>query len=239
MSAAAHLLLILATEESAQDLLGSDILPALTDGARLTLLSALDDAALMDRFAPFAEWIMPLLHYPERRLLSVVRSVLEGAPARGRTLSPVLDTPRMLDALTAVEWHAGLRLRPRHDREEVGELLRVLRPDVVLNCSSAGAPGADLILRVARDLGVPTAGCVFSGEDLVSRSQLVNLYDYFFVPDEATGTRLLALCRTVSPARVVAGEAAPERRRADARRAAYRGFAGWWVNQRERGSTRS
>jgi len=106
-----------------------------------------------------------------------------------------------LRALTAIEEELAYRLRPNRTFDE---LFAQLRPDLVFNGSQIHGLAAEMPLRVARRMGIPTAVFLFSWDNLTSQSRIMVSYDSYLVWTEAIRRELLELYPRVEPARVFA-----------------------------------
>lgn len=106
-----------------------------------------------------------------------------GLGARSRRLvikglSRLLANQPSLHALTWFEQELNWRGRPTRD---IDDLFRRLRPDLVFNGSHIHGLAGELPLRVAQRLGIPTAGFIFSWDNLTSRSRIFVPYDHYLV----------------------------------------------------------
>src|SRR5205085_5192990 len=104
-----------------------------------------------------------------------------------------------LELLTDVERGIEWRLRPN---DRFTRLFAELRPDLVFNCSHIHGPAGDLPLSAAHRMGIPTAGFIFSWDNLTSRSRIFVPYDYFLVWHEPMRRQLLGLYLRLDPTRV-------------------------------------
>ena len=200
-----HILLVLARGETIRNFMYTDTLAVLGENARLSLLSAITDETILARFRPQVERIIPLQEYPERSLAAEFRYLLHMAHVRWtwteaskyhwaadyqrartrrkklkvamlKALSIPLASRRALDALTPLERSLSYNLRTTH---EFDRLLAELQPDLVFNGSHIHGPLADLPMRVAYHLGIPTAAFLFSWDNLTSRGRIFVPYHYY------------------------------------------------------------
>lgn len=213
---APHLVLIVGTSDSAHALQRAGMVPALAGMGRVTVLSAVDVDTLPIPLRPPERWVFPLVPYPERRLLRSFRSVIDASPAT------------FLPLLAALERRAALALRPAWDRDEVAEMLDLLAPALILNCSPVSLPAAELPLRLARQRGIPTAACILSAADLASRARLIALYDLYVVPDRPTRERLLRLLPGIAPSIIFGESVALPEDAASKPASVYQAFTSWW-----------
>jgi hypothetical protein len=82
-------------------------------------------------------------------------------------------------------------------------LLRDLQPAVVFNGSHIHSPASSRPLAAARRLGIPTAGFIFSWDNLTSRGRIKDHYDYFLVWHRRMRDELLAYYPHISQDRVL------------------------------------
>jgi len=214
------LLIIVGTADAAAALHCAAVLPALAAAGPVTLLSGVDDVRLKGAVEAPVRWVFPLITYPERRLLRSFRTLVDDSPSF------------ILPILAGLERRAAVRLRPAWDRDEVAEVLEVAAPSLILNCSPVALSAADLPVRLAREHNIPTAACILSGDDLHSRSRLINQYEFYCVADRPMRDRLLGLLPGLSTGRVIGGEDVVQRGDLQPAATAFRAFATWWHDGR-------
>jgi hypothetical protein len=224
-----HIVLVVARGEAVRNFLYSDTLRLLSERTEVTLLSSVDHEAVRKAAGPHIREFLPLGSYQERRPVTRFRTLLHTAhfrwlwsepvkyywglhDARARTVSAkgkrlaLKGLARLLAHRPALE--LGTRLdrwlswtfRPTRDFERLFERLR---PDLVFNCSHVHGEQADLPLRVARVLGIPTAAFIFSWDNLTSRGRLFVPYDYYLMWNEDMRRHLLRLYPKTDPARIL------------------------------------
>ncbi len=223
-----HIVLVVARGEAVRNFLYSDTLRVLSESARVTLLSVIDDEDFLARFGPYAEEVIPLTDYPERTLVTQFRYLIHTAHFRwiwseaakyhwglhdARAFGPMGKLKRLtqkgmswllanrpsLEALTTEERWLSYRLRPT---TYFDQLFAVIKPDLVFNCSHIHGPLADLPLRVAHGMGIPTAAFIFSWDNLTSRSRIFVPYDFFLVWNRQMHDQLLGLYPEIRPHQV-------------------------------------
>ncbi len=214
-----HIVLVIPRGEAARNFLYSETLDALHREARLTVLSVVDDPSFAERFEDRTERFLPLQDLPQRPFVSRLRTLTENAHDRwlwsevaknnwelrdrraaerghmGRrrltkVLARVLGNRPTLRALTALEQSLTYRLRPTDDFDQ---LFAEIRPDLVFNGSHIHGMAGELPLRVAHAQGIPTAGFVFSWDNLTSRSRIFVPYDDYLVWHEGMKEQLLGI----------------------------------------------
>jgi len=214
-----HIVLVVPRGEAARNFVYSDTLPELHRRARVTLLSVVDDAPFRERWGKYAEEILTLEHYPESRIVAWLRSLTENAhdrwlwskvaqnnwelrARRARGLraraqrafvvaaARVFANNPSLHALTRAEQYLHWRLRPTRAFDE---LFARIRPDLVFNCSHIHGIAGELPLRVAKRMGITTAGFIFSWDNLTSRSRIFVPYDHYLVWHEFMRDQLLSI----------------------------------------------
>lgn len=220
-----HIVLVIARGEAVRNFLYSDTLRILSENARVTLLSVLHDDAFRQRFAPFVEEIIPLREYGERKLLGYLYHIIWHAHYRWlwsekaknkweilsyqattlkakakfalwKGLMRALANQPTLRALTAMYDWLSWKYRPS---DEFDCLFNAIQPDLVFNTSHIHAPIADLPMRVARRLGIPTATFIFSWDNLTTRGRITVPYDYYLVWHEHMRSELLSIYPFINP----------------------------------------
>ncbi len=213
-----HIVLIIARGEAVRNFLYSDTLRTLSKQARVTLLSLVDHGEAMEKVRPYVENIIPLSGYREYSLVRYFRDTLHSAHFRWLWSENVKYywekhnqrvKGNFREALKLFSWrlfgwpfanrlmlHLGTRLerwlswcfRPTR---EFDRLFRELKPDMVFNSSHVHGPQADLPMRVAAGMGIPTAVFVFSWDNLTSRSRIFPAYDHYLMWNEGMASQLL------------------------------------------------
>jgi len=207
MSRQPHIVLVIPRGEAVRNFLYSDTLKVLQGQARITVLSVVDTEELRSLVAPYVHEFIPLREYPVHWLPVYLRNLVENAHERWvwskvaqnnwelrdrrarqqgkqwqrwavKTTSRLLANNPCLHALSSAERHLQWRLRTTR---EFDELLNRLKPDLVFNGSHIHGPAGELPLRIAKKLGIKTAGFIFSWDNLTSRSRIMVPYDYWFV----------------------------------------------------------
>ncbi len=225
-----RIVLIVPRGEAVRNFLYSDTLPLLAQQARVTLLSVVDDERFVGRFRPYAKQIIGLRSYPEHRLVLTLRYLAHNAhfrwlwsgvaqntwewrdaeastrfSTRARRLAwkavmRLLANRPTLEVLTAAEQQASWTLRPNDDYIH---LFRQLKPDLVFNCSHIHGEAGELPAKIAHHMGIPTAGFIFSWDNLTSRSRIFVPYDHYLVWHEPMRRQLLNIYPRISPDRVI------------------------------------
>ena len=214
-----HVVLVIPRGEAVRNFLDSETLPHLTRSARVTLLSVVDDPSFTERFEPCVERILPLAEYPQHPLVARLRTLTENAHDRWlwsavarnnwelrdrraaeqstawrrrftKGAARLLANGAALHALTGLEQALAYHLRPTDDFDR---LFREIRPDLVFNGSHIHGLAGELPLRVAKRMGIPTAGFIFSWDNLTSRSRIFVPYDHYLVWHEGMKRQLLEI----------------------------------------------
>ncbi|MCH9647233.1 MAG: hypothetical protein K0U98_03275 [Deltaproteobacteria bacterium] len=202
-----------------RNFLYSETLRTLHEQARVTVLTVVHDEAFVEPFRPFVEAILPLSELPQPRLSYYLRTLTENAhdrwlwsavarnhwelrdrraAERGKSLqrwlikaaSRLLANSPSLHALTALENRLSYTLRPTR---RFDELFEELQPDLVFNGSHIHGQAGELPIRVAKRMGIPTAGFIFSWDNLTSRSRIFPPYDHYLVWHENMRQQLLEI----------------------------------------------
>lgn len=218
-----HIVMVLPRGEAIRNFLYSDTLPILSENARVTIISVIYDEKFILRFKPFAERIIPLYWHREKAIVRYLQILVHDAHfrwlwskvARNRwelfdyiasqkgtlakicwdirkSLSYLLANRRILEALTRVENDLSYILRPT---DYFDKLFRELKPDVIFNGSQFYIHGhsGGIPVKVAHRLGIPTAGFIFSWDNLTSRSRIFEPYDYCLVWNEKMRNQLISI----------------------------------------------
>ncbi len=191
----------------------------LKENARVTVLTVVYDAELLSRIRPYSDEILRLKEYRAHPVSACLRTVIENAHDRwlwskvaqnnwelrdrrarqqGRQLqrwfvkaaSRLLGSNPCLHALTSLERYLHWKLR---STREFDDLFARLKPDLVFNGSHIHGFAGELPLRVAKRMGIRTAGFVFSWDNLTSRSRILVPYDYWLVWHEFMKRQLLSI----------------------------------------------
>ena len=223
-----HIVIIIPRGEAARNFVYSDTLPILAESARVTLLSVIDDPRFTDPYRQHIESVIPIKYTPENRMLGYFRSVLHEAhfrwmdtvvarnkwetlDAEARTtrqkvkrfaqkaaVLPVANRPA-LEMLSRLENRMTVALR---NTRRYDELYRELKPDLVFNGSHIHGNASILPVRMAKHLGIPVAGFVFSWDNLTNRSRIFEPYDHYVVWHEHMRNQLLGLYPFIPAAHV-------------------------------------
>jgi hypothetical protein len=223
-----HIVMVIPRGEAVRNFLYSGTLRMLRESARVTLLSVVDDEALLSRYRPFTERIHVLRQYPQNRWVSYLRALTENAHDRWlwsavaqnnwelrdrraadarrmlqrtiiKAFSRVFGNNPSLHALTRLEQYLNWRFRPTR---EFDELFQKIKPDLVFNGSHIHGLAGELPLRVAKRMGIPTAGFIFSWDNLTSRSRIFVPYDHYLVWHEHMKEQLLRIYPRIQKDRV-------------------------------------
>ena len=224
-----RIVLIISRGEAVRNFLYSDTLSHLAEHAHVTLLSVVDDEKFNARFRPFVNEIVPLHEFRERKFVvrlrslihdahfrwlwsEVAKNVFEAADARvsgglqgvkhgiRKAIVGELASRPLLDALTRLDQYLSCRFSPT---DEFEKLFRRLRPNLVFNCSHIHGPAGELPAKIAHRMGIPTAGFIFSWDNLTSRSRIFVPYDYYLVWHESMKRQLITLYDRIAPSNVI------------------------------------
>lgn len=211
------IIFIVARGEAVRNFLYSDTLAYLSKKARVTLLSIIDDGDVIERAKPFVEEIVLLEDFQECRFVNAFRNILHMAHFRwiwseavkyywglketraktyleksklwaSRGIAYMLANRVILEKLTFLDEKLSWSLRPTKEFES---LFDRIKPDLVFNCSHIHGPQADLPMRIAHRMGIPTAVFVFSWDNLTSRSRIFVPYNYYLMWNENMKQQLL------------------------------------------------
>lgn len=225
MSHQPHIVMVIPRGEAVRNFLYSDTLRILSENARVTLLSVVNDEVFLARFKPFTEQVFPLKEYPQHPLVSYIRTFTENAHDRWlwstvaqnnwelrdrraaehgkmfqrnivKALTRIFANNPSLHALAGIEQYLNWKLRPT---KEFDRLFDEIKPDLVFNGSHIHGLAGELPLRVAKRMEVPTVGFIFSWDNLTSRSRIFVPYDYYFVWHEGMKKQLLSIYPKIKP----------------------------------------
>ncbi len=222
-----HIVLVIARGEAVRNFLYSDTLKVLSEHAHVTLLSVIHDQRFRERFEPYAE-IVPLKAYDEpkwlRRLYHVLwhahyrwlwsekaKNKWEILAHRAQSLGAKIKLQLWKALMRALAFRPILRSLTRlydwgawkfRQTQEFDRLFEQLDPDLVFNTAHIHAPAADLPMRVAHRLGIPTAAFIFSWDNLTTRSRITVPYDYYFVWHDHMRDELLSIYPSIDLAQV-------------------------------------
>lgn len=224
-----RILLVVPRGEAVRNFLYSNMLSSLAERARVALLSVVDDESLLRGVHEYVEEIIPLHHVPQARWVSRVRTLTENAHDRWlwsevaknnwelrdrraveqekrwqrffvKTLARMLARRPALRPLTRLVRYGTLRTP---GTGEFRRLFERLRPSLVFNCSHIHGIAGELPMMVAHQMGIPTAGFIFSWDNLTSRSRIFVPYDHWFVWHRGMKRQLLEIYPEIPPENVL------------------------------------
>jgi len=203
------IVLVVPRGEAVRNFVYSDTLRLLSERARVVLLSVVTNEAILEKARPFVDEIVAIQEHPVHPVVAHLRSLVEHSHDRWlwsqvaqnnwehrrrrarrqglvRSLqwqaltgaARLLGNSPTLHLLTAAEQFLQWRLRTT---KEYDALFTRLKPDLVFNGSHIHGFAGELPLRVAQRIGIPTAGFIFSWDNLTSRSRIMVPYDYWLV----------------------------------------------------------
>lgn len=225
-----HIVLVIARGEAVRNFIYSDTLPALSENARVTILSSVAHGEVIDYVKPYVERVIPLKTYKENSQITFFRESIHGAHYRwlwsenvksywgrhnARVRGNLYETVKLYSSrVLAYPWanRPALRLGTAIDRQltwrfrptcDFDTLFSEIKPDLVFNCSHIHGPQADLPLRVAHGMGIKTAGFIFSWDNLTSRSRILVPYDYLLMWTEGLKKQLQDFYPEIQPERII------------------------------------
>lgn len=225
-----NIVIIIPRGEAIRNVIYTDTLPVLHQhGARITLLSVITDEKFVALANPYVERVLPIKEERETKLVRNYRALLHEAHFRwinsevskynrelhaykANTLPkklrlaateaavlPLANRP-VLENLARLEHNLSYRYRPT---QAFDQLFAEIQPDLVYNASHIhGVNSGGLAIRVAREMGIPTAGFVFSWDNLTSRSRIFEPYDHYLMWTEGMRQLLLQQYPALDPAGV-------------------------------------
>lgn len=210
--------IILPRGEALRNVIYTDTLPTLHETADIHLLSVISDERFVSLSREHVESVRPIGNVREGKVVRNFRELLHkahfrwinsGAAQYGRELNRftarkpttklkvygydaaarALAFRPLLEQLTKVENYLSYRYRKT---DEFDRLFAELQPALVYNASHIhGVNGGGLAIRAAHARGIPTAGFLFSWDNLTSRSRIFEPYDNFLVWHHGMRNQLL------------------------------------------------
>ncbi len=225
-----HIVIVAGRGEVLRNFLFSDTLLRLAEEARVTVLSVVDGEEFVDRFRDHAESVIRLVEYPQPRPAAYLRTLVENAHDRWqwsavaqnhwelrdrraaengkvwqrrlvKAVAGALAWRPVLRALTRLEGELTYHLRPTR---KFDQLFADLEPDLVFSGSQIHGRAAELPLRVAQRMGIPTAVFLFSWDNLTSQSRIMVPYDDYLVWNDQIRAELLDIYSHLSGEHVFA-----------------------------------
>ncbi len=222
-----RIVLVIPRGEAIRNFVQSATLPTLAEQAEVLLLSVVTDDRLLGRARELVSEVVPLPSLPPSPWAARLRLLAENAHdrwlwsavaqnnwelrdtrarERGELLrrfgmkaaARVLAFPAALEVLTRLEQHLVWRGRPAF----FDDVFDRWKPDLVFNGSHIHGAAGELPTRVAARRGIPTAGFIFSWDNLTSRSRIFVPYDHYLVWHEGMKRQLLSIYRKVTPQQV-------------------------------------
>lgn len=225
-----HVLLVAGRGEVLRNFFYSQTLERLSQDAKITVLSVVTGDQFVAPFVDFVDDIVPLRPHPQPRIADWLRTLTSNAHdrwqwsavgqnnwalrdmrareqgRRGRRMAmkaavSLLAHPPILRGLTRFEQSLAYHQRTTN---EFDQLIDRLQPDLVFNGSHIHGMDAELPIRVAHQRGIPTAGFIFSWDNLTSRTRIFAPYDHYLVWTEGIRKQLLGIYPEVAEHRVTA-----------------------------------
>lgn len=212
------IVIIIPRGEAIRNVIYTETLPILSQKARITLLSVVTDEKFVALAQPYVERTLPIREERETKLVRNFRALLyethfrwinSGVAQYNRQLNelkaktflqklrlwatraavrPLANRPTLV-ALSQWEQRWSYRYRPT---KEFDRLFAEIKPDLVYNASHIhGVNSGGIAIRVAKEMGIPTAGFVFSWDNLTSRSRIFEPYDTFLMWNEGMKRQLM------------------------------------------------
>lgn len=217
-----RIVLVIPRGEAIRNFVQSTTLSTLADRADVLLLSVITDDRLLGEARDLVAEVVALPAFPPSPAATRLRLLTENAHDRwlwsavaqnnwelrdrrareqgamGRRLAlkataRLLAFPRALEALTRLEQQLVWTSRPAF----FDELFDRWKPDLVFNGSHIHGAAGELPTRVASRRGIPTAGFIFSWDNLTSRSRIFVPYDHYLVWHEGMKQQLLSIYRKI------------------------------------------
>jgi len=223
-----HIMLVLARGGTVRNFLYNDFFSTLVDNARVTLLTPFKGHDYLKPYEEKADQVIRLTRYTEKKLPADFRYTISMAHNRWlwsracqyhwkadyirasttrrklkllllKGLALPLANRTVLKYLTGLENELSWHLRPTRDFER---LFAGLKPDLVFNCSHIHGQQADLPMRAAYRMCIPTAAFIYSWDNLTSRSRIFVPYNFYLVWTDSIRNHLLGLYPDIASERV-------------------------------------
>ncbi len=224
-------IVVIARGEAVRNFVFTKFLKILSNKAEITLLTSVDHPQLIKSSKKYVKQIIELNKYNENLLVNLFRQIIHTAHYRWintesvkyywgrhdnrvknnyyeyfklkliRLLSFPFSNRAMLKIGGYIERWLSIKLRPTNDFDL---LYNEIKPDFVFNCSHIHGVTADLPLRVAKYLKIPTGVFLFSWDNLSSRSRIFPDYDKYFVWTKSIKSHLIDLYKEIiKPSQII------------------------------------
>lgn len=223
-----HIVLIIPRGEAVRNFLYSDTIKILSENARITVLTVVDDMRFIQHFEKYTDKIIKLENPQERYFVKILRLLIHEAHFKwlwsevaknvweirdenANTLVKKIKARLIKLLVLPLANRAVLRLLTKLDQyfswkfrndDYFVDLFRELKPDLIFNGSHIHGVAGELPVKIAHKMGIKTAGFIFSWDNLTSRSRIFVPYDYYFVWHENMKTQLLEIYPEIQPKRV-------------------------------------
>lgn len=223
-----RVVVILPRGEAVRNIVYSEALRLLTARSEVWLLSVQPNSDVWNLMKNFCQHIDPLVTPKDRRVVRVMRDILDSAHGRWlwseaakerwrlRDIEARKPLPRFkrsakklvsrpfanqhgLTFLSALESWSSRVLRTS---DHYLNLFCAIRPDLVFNASQVHGTSAVQAVRAARWLGIRTAAFVFSWDNLTSQGRIIPEYDSYLVWNDSLKRQLMAIYPGVTPQQV-------------------------------------
>ena len=215
-----HIILIIARGEAVRNFVFSGLLKVLSMHARITILTSIKQGELVQFSKPYSDSIIQFDKHRENPIVVLFREIIHTAHYQwlwskavkyywgrhnDRVKGNIRKTIRlyvwrifgiffsfrpMLRLGTLFERWLSVYLRPTRYFDK---LFEELKPDLIFNCSHIHGTMADLPMRVASHMGIPSSVFIFSWDNLTSRSRIFPPYDHYLVWNKKMAQQLFAL----------------------------------------------
>ena len=224
-------IIVIARGEAVRNFVFTKFLKILSNKAEITLLTSVNHPQLIESSKNHIKQIIELNRYNENPLVNIIRQIIHTAHYRWintqavkyywgrhdnrvknnfyeflklkliRLISFPLSNRIMLKIGNSIERWLSIALRPTTDFDL---LYNEIKPDFVFNCSHIHGVTADLPLRVAKHLNIPTGVFLFSWDNLSSRSRIFPDYDKYFVWTKSIKNHLIELYKgIIEPSQII------------------------------------
>ena len=194
----------------------SSFLEELSNHARITILTTVDHPDLFEKSRNFVAGFDKLAPVENTGLVRIIRTIVENAHEKWtgskaaqnywairdyrarksntrlkrnllKLIAALVGNRAVLRFLTNLENLLSLQ---RVEAKRFRDYFLKTKPDLVFNTSHVHGTAGELPSKVSQSLGIPTAGFIFSWDNLTSRSRIFVPYDHYLVWNKAMKNEL-------------------------------------------------
>ena len=202
------IIVLIARGEAVRNFVYTDFLKVLSKSFSVTILTTISHDETHSKLSKYADEILTLKSFRERFWVILFREIIHTAHYRWiwtkavkyywgrhnervigdfkayvrlkiwRIFSYIFSNRIMLKIGTLIDRWLTIKFMPTNEFEIIFEKLK---PDIIFNCSHIHGVEADLPIRVANNLNIPTFVFLFSWDNLTSRGRIFPKYSRYYV----------------------------------------------------------